>query len=282
MSVKVMSMVFDRYPNGGGEMILALALADHAHDDGTSVYPSIKALAEKTRQSERTVQYQLRRMEETGWLVLVNSGNGGRKMHREYVISPEWVKGANFAPRKKGASDDGKGATDDKKGCKPQQERVQPVAPAYNRHGTINEPSVNHQDETDGSDEHPAPSAKSKNGITLPDFIPADAWAMWERFRIAKGAKGWTDDAKALSIRELKKLHAAGNDAQAVIEQSIQRGWTGLFGVKQSNAAPANQSASQRRSDWGQQLNAELARHLEPQSTQAHDLGVFDASGNRI
>ena len=52
-----MSMVFDCYPNGGGEMILALALADHAHDDGTSVYPSIESLMEKTRQSRRTVQY---------------------------------------------------------------------------------------------------------------------------------------------------------------------------------------------------------------------------------
>lgn len=34
MSIKVMTAVFDRYPNGGGEMLLALALADHASDDG--------------------------------------------------------------------------------------------------------------------------------------------------------------------------------------------------------------------------------------------------------
>jgi len=72
-------MVFDRYPNGGGEMLLALALADHAHDDGTHIFPSIARLAEKTRQSERSVQYQLRRMEQSGWLVLVNAGIGGRR-----------------------------------------------------------------------------------------------------------------------------------------------------------------------------------------------------------
>ena len=35
MSVKVMTAVFERYPVGGGEMLLALALADHASDDGT-------------------------------------------------------------------------------------------------------------------------------------------------------------------------------------------------------------------------------------------------------
>ncbi|PIG09482.1 hypothetical protein CLU84_2393 [Comamonas sp. 26] len=78
MSIKVMTAVFERYPNGGGEMLLALALADHASDDGARVFPSIKALAEKTRQSERSVQYQLRRMQETSWLILVNAGNGGR------------------------------------------------------------------------------------------------------------------------------------------------------------------------------------------------------------
>lgn len=141
MSVKVMNAVFERYPSGGGEMLLALALADHASDDGTRVYPSIKALAEKTRQSERSVQYQLRRMQESGWLILVNAGNGGRSMHSEYRISLDWIKGAEIAPLEKDATDDAKGANDSTKGCNPQQETVQPVAPANNRHRTINEPS---------------------------------------------------------------------------------------------------------------------------------------------
>lgn len=129
-----------------------------------------------------------------------------------------------------------------------------------------------------------APAKKSKPAaIELPTWLSADTWGMWDEFRRAKSGKGWTAGAKALSIRELGKLHATGNEPQAVIEQSIQRGWTGLFEVKQSHSAnPANQSPSQRRSNWSDQLNAELAKHLEPQSTQAHDLGVFDASGNRI
>lgn len=143
MSVRVMTAVFDRYPNGGGEMLTALALADHASDDGTRVFPGIKALAEKTRQSERTIQYQLRRMEESGWLILVSAGNGGRSMTSEYRISLDWIKGADIAPIQKGASDDIKGATGDTKGCKPEQKRVQRVAPANNHHRTINEPSLN-------------------------------------------------------------------------------------------------------------------------------------------
>ena len=103
-------MVFDRYHEGGGEMLLALALSDHAHDDGTNIYPSVKRLADKTRQSERTIQYQLRKMEECGWLVLVADEKGGRSKTREYRINEEWIKGAEIAPIKKGAIHDIKGA----------------------------------------------------------------------------------------------------------------------------------------------------------------------------
>jgi hypothetical protein len=173
VSVKIMSQVFDRYPSGGGEMLLALALADHASDDGTRVYPSIGALAAKTRQSERTVQYQLRRMEDAGWLILVNAGHGGRSLSREYRISTEWINGADFDDLQKGAeiapfqngANGEKGAIHDTKGCNPQHKRVQPVAPANNRHRTINEPSV-------GGERAQAPAAPHHgldgDGVGLP------------------------------------------------------------------------------------------------------------------
>ncbi|CAN7188540.1 helix-turn-helix domain-containing protein [Acidovorax sp. LjRoot117] len=161
----MMTAVFDRYPNGGGEMLTALALADHASDDGTRVFPGIRALAEKTRQSERTIQYQLRRMEESGWLILVSAGNGGRSMTSEYRISLDWIKGADIAPIQKGASDGVKGATGDTKGCNPEQERVQPVAPANNRHRTINEPSMNRSAAA-------APAKPSRGTVVPTDFTP--------------------------------------------------------------------------------------------------------------
>jgi hypothetical protein len=145
MSVRVMSMIFERYPNGGGEMLLALALADHAHDDGTHIHPGIKLLAFKTRQSERAVQYQLRRMEESGWLILKNSGNGGRNQRREYQIHSGWLKGEEIAPLEI-AVEMLKGATDDTKGCKSEHERVQLAtlkgAKLLHPHITISEPPI--------------------------------------------------------------------------------------------------------------------------------------------
>ncbi len=95
-----MTAVFERYPAGAGEMLLALALADHADDDGTHIFPSVETMAQKTRQSVRAVQYQLAKMQESGWLILVRAARGGRKggTPAEYRISLEWIKGAEIAP----------------------------------------------------------------------------------------------------------------------------------------------------------------------------------------
>lgn len=235
MSVKVMNAVFDRYPNGGGEMLLALALADHASDDGTRVFPSVAALAEKTRQSERSVQYQLRRMEESGWLILVGVGNGGRSMSREYRISLDWIKGAEIAPFQKGANDDEKGAEiapfkpekgaiHDTKGCNPRQERVQHVAPANNHQGTIKEPS----------------GESSAVALVIPKQLLADYLAV----RKAKRAGPLTKTAVAGLQREADK---AGITLTQAVEACCEFGWQGFnagwYGQRQGGAkgaSPAN------------------------------------------
>lgn len=93
MSSLVTTAVFDRYPNGGGEMLLALSLAGHANDNGTDIRVSVQALALKTRQSVRSIKYQLKKMRAMGWLVLVDVGNSGRGSIREYAISDSWING---------------------------------------------------------------------------------------------------------------------------------------------------------------------------------------------
>jgi hypothetical protein len=110
MSIRIMSMVWERYGASGGHLLLALALADHARDDGTHIYPSVNELANKTRQSVRTVQYQLQRMLASGWLIKCNAGDGGRGRTVVYRISPDWLKGANLAPFS--ADEDGAGDAD--------------------------------------------------------------------------------------------------------------------------------------------------------------------------
>lgn len=97
MSSRCMAAVFERYPVGDGEFILALALADNAHDDGAHIFPSVATMAVKSRQSERSVQRHLQAMIARGWLLRVRNG-GGRGVHSEYRISPNWLKGADLSP----------------------------------------------------------------------------------------------------------------------------------------------------------------------------------------
>jgi hypothetical protein len=118
-----MSLVWEHYPAGGGELLTALAYADHAHDDGASVRPSISHMARKTRQSERTIQMHVAAMRRTTWLLTVRHAAGGRGRVTEYRINPAWIANpAEFAPFFRHSetvqSYAGKGVTDSAKGCK--------------------------------------------------------------------------------------------------------------------------------------------------------------------
>jgi hypothetical protein len=100
MSVTVMSKVFADFSWGGGPLILALSLADFASDDGQRIYPAVKTMAKKTRQSARTVQRQLRMLEKTGWLICVRRNGDGSRSPTHYRIDPEWIRDpANWRPK---------------------------------------------------------------------------------------------------------------------------------------------------------------------------------------
>lgn len=220
MSIKMMTAVFDRYPNGGGEMLLALSLADHAHDDGTHIFPSVQTLAKKTRQSERSVQYQLRNMEQSGWLVLVSFEFGGRGKCREYRINPDWIKGAEIAPFPKGCnsehervqSDAGKGATGDIKGATA-------IAP---------EPSVTKVKPSVTKNTRSKSAAGLGLGIVLPDWIPAGKWDDFVAMR-KEIKKPITEKGKLLAISRLAEYKAQGHSVVAILDKAILNSNCGLF-----------------------------------------------------
>jgi hypothetical protein len=93
MSIKLMTMVWDRYPVGGNEMALALVLADHAHDDGSRIWPGLASMAQKTRTSRATVQRMLAHMQARGWLELVRPASGRQGDTNEYRIAAAWIAG---------------------------------------------------------------------------------------------------------------------------------------------------------------------------------------------
>jgi hypothetical protein len=115
---------------------------------------------------------------------------------------------------------------------------------------------------------------KQKGGkppaLTLPAWLPESAWADWHVFRNQR--KGWTHKARELSLATLTKLRKHGHDPTQVIEQSIERGWTGLFEIKPevnhgNHAAGSRESTAERAARFareGDEADARRAAGTDP------------------
>ena len=83
MSVIVSSWVWQHSTHKGGTLLLLLAIAEHAHDDGDGAYPSIETLAKKVRMSERHTTRLIQELVESGELaVRVKEGPRGANIYR--------------------------------------------------------------------------------------------------------------------------------------------------------------------------------------------------------
>jgi hypothetical protein len=80
-----MDRVWKNSIQAGGKLLLLLAIADFANDDGMA-YPGIDTLAQKTRQSRRTVQRQISELEELGELA-VEPGTGRSNTNTYWVLA---------------------------------------------------------------------------------------------------------------------------------------------------------------------------------------------------
>jgi len=94
MSVRVMDHVWKFGKATNGDLLVLLAVADYANDNGEA-WPSVSTLAKKARLKERQTQYSLRRLVEAGELqIFANKGPKGCHIYR--VILPA-NKGAENA-----------------------------------------------------------------------------------------------------------------------------------------------------------------------------------------
>jgi hypothetical protein len=78
----------------------------------------------------------------------------------------------------------------------------------------------------------------------LPDWIPLDAWEGFLEMR-AKINAPLTGRAKQLVVITLEKLRSQGQDAGAVLNQSVERGWRGVFPIRagKESTSDANRQA---------------------------------------
>jgi hypothetical protein len=82
MSVRTMARVWDCSRHGGTELLMLLAIADFADDEGRA-YPSVGTLADKCRMSPRNANMLLARLRESGELeISIGTGPRGTNSYR--------------------------------------------------------------------------------------------------------------------------------------------------------------------------------------------------------
>lgn len=130
MSAKWMGYFFDETDLQGSELLLALAIADHADADG-KCFPGVEKLAKKIRLKPRQTQVLLKRLEEKG-VVKIEHGQGrGHTSH--YALQ----KVQSSAP----ITDEEKVHSGDIKGAFSRQEKVHSGAPPIYKDEPSLEPS---------------------------------------------------------------------------------------------------------------------------------------------
>jgi hypothetical protein len=107
MSIRVIDHVWRNSKQEGGALLLLLAIADYAHDDGRNAYPSLKTLARKTRLSRRHIINLIKKLEDAGELVVdrgAGPDHGTGPTHRYQIImgggevsSPPMAEGSELS-----------------------------------------------------------------------------------------------------------------------------------------------------------------------------------------
>lgn len=195
------------------DKLVLLGLAECADRETAEAFPSIAALCEFGSLNRKTVIASLDRLEAAALIHTTGEHRGRTGQVKVYALNigkyPEigTVKESQKRDRsQKRNSSDFTRKESQKRDTEPVKEPVSVEANA----STLSA--------------KPAP-------FVLPDWIPAEPWAGWIAMRTDKRAKP-KGRAVELAIAKLERLQRDGHDPGAVLDQSTERSWTGLFPVK--------------------------------------------------
>ncbi len=209
MSVSTMAAAWKGSRHGGTELLMLLAIADFADDEGNA-YPSISTLAKKCRMKPRNVNYLLKALQSSRELdVRVGQGPRGTNLYRINVsrLTMQIFAGVQgFAGMQPTAQP-------------PATHCAKPLQPIAAK------PSRNHQE----------PSKGKSEDFVLPDWVPAASWDGWVEMRKAI-RKPLTARAKSMAVNKLEKLRADGYGVAGVLDQSTLNSWQDLYPLKTATA----------------------------------------------
>ena len=198
MSVRVLAQVWDGYPDGGSELLALLALADWSDDEGRC-YPSVAAIAFKTRLSRSQAQRVVHNLIGSGFVSVEGNENGGRPgSTRRYRINLQKMKAERGRADATGGAC-ATGRTDAQEGSHSCAERGRADATQ-----TVSEPSKNRQLIAD------EPLVSSKAADPCPHQAIIDLYhqalptgrqvRIWNDARKAKLRARWKEDLKRQSL----------------------------------------------------------------------------------
>jgi hypothetical protein len=216
MSIKLMSMVWDRGPEKQADRFVLLAIADYANDDG-ECWPSIGGICRKTCMSERGVQTIIRRLEAQGWLH-IETGSGRRNCNLYTIKTPQDMHPAGYAPPHMDAET-------------PHMDVINPAPPAPEPSLTIKEPSVN--------------NIAREVLCILSEWASPDAASSFIAYRKKQKGKALTVTAVKRQAKQLEKIFQAGGDPDDALGMAEERGWQSVqadwyFKAKESQNGNGN------------------------------------------
>lgn len=249
MSIRLINKAFESEMLGPTERLIMLALADHADDSGRC-YPSIQRLCKRTGLKERSVQSNLKKLCDRGYLkTIIGGGRGNANL---YVVFPN--PAANAPPHDVHPAADA-----------PQTPQEMPANPA----GDAPEPLVTTIEPSDVI-------AVATSADILAKVTSPDAARSFIAYR-AQMKKPLTLTAARRLAASLTRISNEGGDPDDALGMAEERGWQSIephwYFKEQKNAHNPGYPLRRQKAREGQQLSglagAAMRRHAARE--QGHD-----------
>lgn len=242
MSVRTMAKVWELSRHKGNDLLMLLAIADFADDEGKA-YPSVSTLAEKCRMQARGANKVLATLRASGELeICQNEGPKGTNLYR--VVLDAYTLSIRTSPVQMD--------TLSNRTAPPVQMDPLPLS-----HGT-DEPSVNHQEPSESASAlSPVVRKSKKEEITLAQFLEnckaaseqsiPEADPVWEYARKV----GITDEMIGVAWIEFKAAYLTApkryRDWRQTFRNAVRRNWYKLWFIGEGQEATWTTAGEQAR-----------------------------------
>lgn len=217
MSVRTMARVWAESKHSGSDLLMLLAIADFADDDGRA-YPSVPTLAAKCRMKPRNANYVLSTLKASGELeILVNEGPKGTNLYR---VNLELMGLQSSAPLQNLAPLQCSASTPAILGSTPATQCAKPLQ------RSADEPPRNHQRTTKEPSKRRANSTQSL-GDQFPDLlggVDPQLIADWHSLMKAKKATV----TRTLLQARISEGRKAGMTLQQTLAYCCEQSWGGF------------------------------------------------------